>query len=43
MTDISREQTLGLLEEFVKTDTLMKHLLGVEAAMKAYAREVWRE
>ena len=39
MTDISREQTLGLLDEFVKTDTLMKHLLGVEAAMKAYARK----
>ena len=39
MTDISREQTLGLLDEFVKTDTLMKHLLGVEASMKAYARK----
>ena len=36
---MDRESTLGLLREFVKTDTLMKHLLGVEAAMRAYARK----
>ena len=36
---MDRESTLGLLQEFVKTDTLMKHLLGVEAAMRAYAHK----
>ena len=44
---MDRESTLEILQEFVKTDTLMKHLLAVEAAMRAYARkyeedeEVW--
>ena len=36
---MDRESTLELLKEFVKTETLMKHLLAVEAAMKAYARK----
>ena len=36
---MDRESTLVLLQEFVKTDILMRHLLGVEAAMQAYARE----
>ena len=36
---MDRESTLKLLQEFVKTDTLMKHLLAVEAAMRAYARK----
>ena len=36
---MDREETLKLLQEFVKTDTLMKHLLAVEAAMSAYARK----
>ena len=44
---MDRESTLEILQEFVKTDTLMKHLMAVEAAMRAYARkygedeEVW--
>ena len=36
---MDRESTMALLQEFVKTDTLMKHLLAVEAAMRAYARK----
>ncbi len=36
---MDREGTLQILEEFVKTETLMKHLLAVEAAMVAYARK----
>ncbi len=36
---MDREETLKLLQEFVKTDTLMKHLVAVEAAMRAYARK----
>ncbi len=36
---MDRGSTLLLLQEFVKTETLMKHLLGVEAAMRAYARK----
>ncbi len=44
---MDRESTLKDLGEFVKTDMLMKHLFGVEAVMRAYARqhgedeEVW--
>ena len=44
---MDRESTLKDLQEFVKTDMLMKHLFGVEAVMRAYARkhgedeEVW--
>ena len=34
---MDRETTLGVIKEFVKTDVLMKHLLAVEAAMRAYA------
>ena len=36
---MDRESSLKLLQEFVKTETLMKHLLAVEAAMRAYARK----
>ena len=36
---MDRESTMNLLQEFVKTDVLMKHLLAVEAAMRAYARK----
>ena len=36
---MDRESTLSLIGEYVKTDTLMKHLLAVEAAMRAYARK----
>ena len=36
---MNRENTLKLLQEFVKSDTLLKHLLAVEAGMLAYARK----
>ena len=36
---MDRDSTLKLLREFVKTETLMKHLLAVEAAMRAYAHK----
>ena len=36
---MDRESTLKVLNEYVKTDTLMKHLLAVEAVMGAYARK----
>ena len=39
---MDRETTTELLKEFVRTESLMKHLLGVEAAMRAYARK-WGE
>ena len=35
---MDRQSTLGLLQEFVKTEMLWRHLLGVEAVMRAYAR-----
>ncbi len=34
---MDRETTLKDLQEFVKSDALMRHLLAVEAAMRAYA------
>ena len=34
---MNRDQALDILGEYVKGDMLMKHLLAVEAAMKAYA------
>lgn len=37
---MDRESTVKLLQEYVKTGTLMKHLLAVEAAMRAYARKL---
>jgi putative nucleotidyltransferase with HDIG domain len=36
--EISREQAWELVCEWVSADSLRKHLLGVEAAMRAYAR-----
>jgi putative nucleotidyltransferase with HDIG domain len=35
----TREQAWELVCEWVSSDSLRKHLLGVEAAMRAYARE----
>jgi putative nucleotidyltransferase with HDIG domain len=44
---VNRQDALSLLFEYTKTDSLRKHALSVEAAMRAYARkfgqdeEVW--
>jgi putative nucleotidyltransferase with HDIG domain len=38
----SREEAWALVEEWVQSESLRKHLLGVEAAMRAYARK-WDE
>jgi putative nucleotidyltransferase with HDIG domain len=35
----TRDQAWDLVREWVQSDSLRKHLLGVEAAMRAYARE----
>ena len=35
----NREQAMELLTEFTKSDSLIKHGLAVEAAMRAYARK----
>ena len=34
----ARERALGIVHEFTKSDSLIKHMLGVEVAMRAYAR-----
>ena len=36
---VSREDAWALVQEWVQSDSLRKHLLGVEAAMRAYARK----
>ncbi len=38
MTEVSRDDAWALVTEWVQSDSLRKHLLGVEAAMVAYAR-----
>jgi len=35
----TREEAWELVTEWIESDSLRKHLLGVEAAMRAYARE----
>jgi putative nucleotidyltransferase with HDIG domain len=42
MADVSREDAWRLVTEWVESDSLRKHLLGVEACMRAYARK-WDE
>jgi putative nucleotidyltransferase with HDIG domain len=42
MADVSREDAWELVTEWIDSDSLRKHLLGVEAAMRAYARK-WDE
>lgn len=37
--NITREDTWTLLNEYTKSESLLKHALGVEAAMRAYARK----
>ncbi|MDQ3547759.1 MAG: HDIG domain-containing protein, partial [Chloroflexota bacterium] len=36
--EITRENAWALLTEFVKSEPLLKHCLGVEASMREYAR-----
>jgi putative nucleotidyltransferase with HDIG domain len=38
MPDITRAEALELLREYTKSDSLIKHALAVEAAMRWYAR-----
>ena len=35
----SREDTLALMQEYTQSDSLRKHMLAVEGAMRAYARK----
>jgi putative nucleotidyltransferase with HDIG domain len=42
MAEVSRDDAWALVTEWVESDSLRKHLLGVEAAMRAYARK-WDE
>ncbi|HET8975124.1 MAG TPA: HD domain-containing protein [Solirubrobacterales bacterium] len=42
MTEVSRDDAWRLVTEWVESDSLRKHLLGVEASMRAYARK-WGE
>jgi putative nucleotidyltransferase with HDIG domain len=42
MADVSRDDAWALVTEWVASDSLRKHLLGVEACMRAYARK-WDE
>jgi predicted hydrolase (HD superfamily) len=42
MTEVSRDDAWNLVTEWVDSDSLRKHLLGVEACMRAYARK-WGE
>ena len=41
MTDSlpSRDETLALMHEYTASDSLRKHMLSVEAAMRAYAEQ----
>jgi putative nucleotidyltransferase with HDIG domain len=39
MTEVSRDDAWELVCEWVESDSLRKHLLGVEASMVAYARK----
>jgi putative nucleotidyltransferase with HDIG domain len=42
MAEVSREDAWELVCEWIESDSLRKHLLGVEAGMRAYARK-WDE
>ncbi len=38
----TRDEAWALIEDWIESDSLRKHLLGVEACMRAYARRVGR-
>jgi putative nucleotidyltransferase with HDIG domain len=40
MTDINRDDALSLLKQYTNSESLMKHMLAVEAAMQSYARKL---
>ncbi|MEW6741524.1 MAG: HDIG domain-containing metalloprotein [Planctomycetota bacterium] len=40
MSEKTREQAWGVLSEFTKNESLLKHALAVEAAMRHYARRL---
>src|SRR5829696_8448318 len=42
MADVSRDDAWQLVTEWIDSDSLKKHLLGVEASMRAYAQK-WDE
>src|SRR3954465_7486830 len=42
MAEVSRDDAWQLVTEWIESESLRKHLLGVEAAMRAYARK-WDE
>jgi putative nucleotidyltransferase with HDIG domain len=39
LSDVNRQEALSIVTEFVKNDGLVKHMLAVEAAMRAYAQK----
>jgi putative nucleotidyltransferase with HDIG domain len=39
VSEVSRDDAWALVCEWIESDSLRKHLLGVEAAMRAYARK----
>ncbi|MGD9856009.1 MAG: HDIG domain-containing metalloprotein [Planctomycetaceae bacterium] len=40
---VTRDDDWSLLREYTKSDSLIKHMLAVEAAMRAYARKLSQE
>ena len=40
MNDITRDRAWELLNEYTKSESLIRHMLAVEAAMRAYARKL---
>src|SRR3954462_9915847 len=39
----SRDEAFALLQEYVKEQSLIRHVLAVEAAMRAYARKLGQD